>query len=162
MATEKVKTNVPVFLFLLNERNEVYLQRRFQTGFMDRYYEPPAGGLHDKEFPQEAACREAQEEAGVRVRPKDIELFHVFLDFNEEANPYLGLMFRARAWDGIPFIAEPNYCDSSGFYSLNNLPKKIIPQVRDALEQLLSAGSIELSNYKSLTARLEEQRSELK
>lgn len=161
-ATEKVKINVPVFLFLLNEKNEIYLQRRFQTGFMDGYYEPPAGGMQDKEFPQEAACREAQEEAGVRVRPGDIELFHAFLNFNDKTNPYLGLMFRTRIWDGKPFIAEPNYCDSSGFYGLSNLPEKIIPQVRDALGQLLSARSIELSNYKSLRARLEEQHAELK
>jgi 8-oxo-dGTP pyrophosphatase MutT (NUDIX family) len=156
--TEKVKTNVPVFLFLIDDKNRVYLQRRYQTGFLDGYYEPPAGGLHDKEFPQAAACREAKEEAGVIVDPRDVELFHAFLNFNTETNPFLGLFFRTRKWQGAPVITEPDLCDDANFYTLDQLPEKVIPQVRDALDHLLSGPAIVLSNYESLTARLEEQR----
>src|SRR6185436_50351 len=111
-----VKANVPVFLFLVDDTDRVYLQRRFQTGFFDGYYEPPAGGLHDKEFPQAAACREALEEAGVVVDPADTELFHAYLNLNDTTNSYLGLFFRTLKWQGTPTITEPNLCDDAGFY----------------------------------------------
>lgn len=156
--TEKAKTNVPVFLFLINEKDRVYLQRRFQTGFLDGYYEPPAGGLHDKEFPQDAACREAKEETGILVRSADLELFHTFVNFSTDTNPFLGLFFRTRKWQGNPVIAEPHLCDDAGFYSLDQLPEKVIPQARDALEYLLAGPAINMSNYESLLTRLEEQR----
>jgi len=136
----------------------VYLQRRYQTGFLDGYYEPPAGGLHDKEFPQAAACREALEEAGVIVDPSDVELFHCFLNFNSKTNPFLGLFFRTRKWQRVPIITEPDLCGDAGFYSLDHLPEKLIPQARDALKNLLSAQAITLSNYESLEAKLDKQR----
>jgi 8-oxo-dGTP diphosphatase len=158
---EKITVYVPVFLFLIDAKNRVYLQRRCNTGFLDGYYEPPAGGLHDKEFPQAAACREALEETGVIVKPADIELFYTFLNFNPDTNTYLGLMFRTRTWKGDPVIAEPHLCDDAGFYSLDNLPNKLIPQARDALKHLLSPESITLNNYASLMEEIEKQRQSL-
>lgn len=153
----KTKVNVPVFMFLVNDKDEVYLQRRFQTGFFDGYYEPPAGGLEVGEFPQVAACREVLEEAGVKVDSKDVELFHTFLNFNTEDDPFFGLFFRTRTWTGVPRIMEPALCDDAGFFPLDRLPEKMLPQARDAAECILSAPSIDLSNYTSLKQRVEEQ-----
>ena len=155
--TEKATPHIPVFLCLIDEKDRVYLQRRYDTDFLNGYYEPPAGGLHENEFPQEAACREAREEAGVEVDPADIELFQAFLNFNPEAGPYLGLFFRTRKWSGTPSIMEPKLCDKADFFALNQLPDKMIPQARDALENVLTAPAITLSNYESITGRLEEQ-----
>lgn len=148
---EKMNATIPVFMFLVDADDRVYLQRRFNTGYLDGHFEPPAGKVDEEEFPQEAACREALEEAGVTVKPDDIELFHTYMNLSG-GNPWLGLMFRTRVWDGIPNIQEPDKCDVSGFYHLDDLPK-LTPQVEDGIIRLLGTPAIQLTNYDSIDSK---------
>ncbi len=150
---EILKATVPVFTFLINDKTQVYLQRRFQTGYLDGYYEAPAGKMDmnvegDREFPKDAACREAFEETGVTVKPEDLEFFHAYMNLTLD-KPWMGLMFRTRKWIGTPSIQELNKCDDAGFYDLSKLPK-VTPQVRDGLARLLVAPSIEISEYDTI------------
>jgi len=67
---EILRATIPVFTFLINDKVQVYLQRRFSTGYLDGYYESPAGKMDmceegKDEFPNDAACREVLEETGV-------------------------------------------------------------------------------------------------
>lgn len=142
---ERMRATIPVFLYLIDDQERVYLQRRYQTGYKDGCYEPPAGKVDEGEFPQFAACREALEEAGVIVDPKDVELFHTYTNLTDR-NPWVGLMFRTRKWQGEPSIQEPDKCDDAGFFSLEELPT-VSPQVRDGLGRLVTAASIEMSTY---------------
>ena len=114
---ERMKATVPVFVYLINEQDRIYLQRRSNTGYLDGYYEPPASKVDDGEFPQVAACREAREEAGIEVSAADLELFHTYMNISN-GKPWLGLMFRTRKWQGTPAIQEPNKCDHAAFFSL--------------------------------------------
>lgn len=59
-----MRATVPVFVFLLDTKQRVYLQRRYKTGYLDGHYEPPAGKVDSNEFPVDAACREAYEGRG--------------------------------------------------------------------------------------------------
>jgi 8-oxo-dGTP pyrophosphatase MutT (NUDIX family) len=144
-----MKATVPVFLFLVDSQDRVYLQRRFRTGYLDGYYEPPAGKTDHGELLTQAACREAREEAGVIVDPASLELFHTYLNLSNN-NPWLGIMFRTRTWQGTPAIQEPDKCDDAGFFALNTLPSHLTPQVRDGLSHLLSAPSIAMDNYSDI------------
>lgn len=146
---EILKPTIPVFVFL-TEGEKVYLQRRYNTGYRDGFYEPPVGkmdyGLDGyRESPQEAGCREVLEEAGVIVQPDDLQLFHAYLNY-AEGDPWLGLMFRATVWTGVPSIREPHKCDESGFFDLSDLPK-VTPQVRDGLNRLLISNTVEIPTY---------------
>ncbi len=148
--SERLLATVPVFTFLINDSNEVYLQRRYQTGYLDGYYEPPAGKMDNNgESAQEAACREAHEESGVLVLPEDIELFHTYLNLSE-GKPWLGLMFRTRTWAGTPTIQEADKCDDAKFFGYTDLPK-LTPQVRDGIARLLISPAIEMSNYTDIS-----------
>ena len=144
MAT-RMQATIPVFVFLVDARRRVYLQRRYQTGYKDGCYEPPAGKVDEGEFPQAAACREALEEAGVVVEPGDLELFHAYTNLTNN-QPWVGLMFRTRKWSGGPSIQEPDKCDDAGFFPLDELPT-VTPQVQDGLDRLVTAASIEMSTY---------------
>jgi 8-oxo-dGTP pyrophosphatase MutT (NUDIX family) len=142
---EIMKATVPVFVYLIDDRKRVYLQRRFNTGYLDGYYEVPAGKIDVEEFPKQAACREAFEETGITIDPEDLALFHSYLNLSNN-RPWLGLMFRTRKWKGTPAIREPEKCDDSRFFDESELPK-LTPQVRDGLARLFVASSIELSTY---------------
>jgi 8-oxo-dGTP diphosphatase len=146
---EVMKATIPVFVFLVDESEQVYLQRRFETSYMDGYYEPPAGKMDEGEFPKRAACREALEEAGVVIDPDDIEYFHSYMN-NSGGKPWLGMMFRTRLWRGRPTIKETEKCDDAGFFGLDNLPK-LTPQVRDGIARLMIAPAIEISEYDDIT-----------
>lgn len=142
-----MKATIPVFVFLLSHQC-VYLQRRYQTGYLDGYYEPPAGKVDENEFPIDAACREAREESGVLVEPGDLELFHTYI--NTTGNqPWLGILYRTTIWQGTPRIQEPHKCDHAGFFSLDNLPK-ITPQVKDGLARIATAPAIHMDTYSNI------------
>jgi len=141
-----VQVKLVVFLFLIDKHDRIYLQRRFNTGFLDGQYEPPAGGVDQGEFPKQAACREVMEEAGVTVSHDDIELFHGYMNFNQTPTPYLGLMYRTRRWQGEPRNIEPHLSDDSGFYALDELPN-VIPQVKEAVKVLLDGPSIDFNTF---------------
>lgn len=138
---------VPVFTFVINKADEVYLQRRFNTGYRDGHYEPPAGKLDLGEFPVQAACRETKEESGIIVIEKDLELFHTYTNLSNN-QPWLGLFFRTRTWLGTPEICEPYKCDDAGWFSVDD-PPLLAPQVSDAIGKVLTAHTIDMSNYQS-------------
>lgn len=140
-----IQAVIPVFVFLLNDENEVYLQRRFQTGYLDGHYDCPAGKIDEGEFPSVAAVREAKEEAGITVDPENLEFFHSYMNLTDN-KPWFGIFYRTRVWQGIPEIVEPHKCDEASFYSLDKLPN-VIPQVRDALKVILTASTIQSSEY---------------
>lgn len=144
MATP-MKATVPVFVFLLDDQDRIYLQRRYNTGYLDGYYESPAGKMDEGEFPAPAACREVLEEAGVVVNPDNLELFHSYMNLSH-GNPWLGLMFRTRKWQGTPTIQELHKCDDAGFFSLDDLPK-MTPQVADGIQKVLVSPAIAMNNY---------------
>lgn len=139
---------VPTFIALIDDQNRVYLQRRFQTGYLDGYYEPPAGKVEEDEFPTDGACREALEEAGVTIEPEDLELFHAYMNLSN-GDPWLGLMFRTRKWKGTPSIQETDKCDNARFFSLDELPE-MTPQVADAMRHVLDGPAIKMPNYRNI------------
>lgn len=146
---ERMKATIPVFTYLLDNEKGVYLQRRYQTGYLDGYYEPPAGKVDDGEFPLDAACREAHEEAGVTINPTDLELFHTYANLSNGVG-WIGFMFRTSTWQGVPIIQEPEKCDDAGFFPLDKLPQ-VTPQVRDGLAAIATASSIAMSHYSDIS-----------
>ncbi|MGW6833754.1 NUDIX hydrolase [Streptomyces sp. NPDC054949] len=91
------------------------------------------------------ACliREAEEEAGLTIRPEDVELVHTvhMLDENENENgdglPRLGLVFRARTWSGTPEVREPDKCLEWAWFDPSRLPEPIVPYTRLAIDGIL-------------------------
>jgi 8-oxo-dGTP diphosphatase len=92
--------------FLLREESghSCVLLGRKKTGFGAGKVVGVGGKLEAGESDGDAACREMQEETGVRVRPADLERAgRIFFDF--PARPAWNMdtaLFVARRWSGVP------------------------------------------------------------
>lgn len=130
-----IKVTPSIFVALVKDA-KVLLLRRQNTGWCDGYYDLPAGHLEDQEELKAAAARELLEEAGVTVKPDDLKLIHIHQNHHRSDNPHYGYIFKAEKWEGKPKLTEPSKSDDIGFFGLDNLPAKITPYVRAALEGL--------------------------
>lgn len=103
---------------------------------MDGYYDLPAGHLENQEKLKEGAARELKEEAGITVEPDDLKLIHLHQNHHVPEQPHYGYIFLAKKWQGHPKLVEPEKSDDIDFFSLDNLPQKITPYVKEALDKL--------------------------
>ncbi|MFJ3174729.1 NUDIX domain-containing protein [Streptomyces roseus] len=101
-----------------------------------------AGGTHhflaghcEQESAVACLVREAKEEAGLHIDPRDVELAHV-VDMVDQpgAQPRIGFVFRARRWTGVPEVLEPDRCVSWGWWPADALPEPTVPYTRAAIE----------------------------
>ena len=122
---------VAVHLFFLKD-DKILLLRRFQTGYEDGNYSVVAGHVEAGETVTQAAVREAQEEAGVMLQPKDLQVVHVM---NRKSNDErVDFFVVVKAWEDEIRNREPDKCDDLAWFLLNSLPANMIPYVRFAIE----------------------------
>ncbi|MFJ8902800.1 NUDIX domain-containing protein [Streptomyces sp. NPDC102370] len=123
------------------------------------YLEDPAGRLllglrhHEAAFAPETwhflaghceqenavAClvREADEEAGLRIDPRDVDFAHVLHQLpGPGRRPRLQLVFRARAWRGEPEVREPDKCLAWRWWEPGALPEGLVPYTREAIAHI--------------------------
>jgi ADP-ribose pyrophosphatase YjhB (NUDIX family) len=141
-----IKVIPSVFTAIIDD-GKVLLLRRANTGWLDGYYDLPAGHLEKEETFKEGAVRELEEETKLKVLPEDLRLIHAYQNYNYPDRPHYGYIFQARRWNGIPQIGEPDKCDDLAFFPLDKLPTKITPTSADALENLDSE-EVTFSYYK--------------
>ncbi|MFD6189610.1 NUDIX domain-containing protein [Streptomyces sp. NPDC060275] len=81
--------------------------------------------------------REAQEEAGLHIERKDVELAHVIHHIDKAGDrPRTGLFFRVRAWSGEPELREPDKCTQWKFWDPAALPDDLVPYTRVAIARI--------------------------
>lgn len=111
---------------------QVLLSRRYQTGYEDGNYSLPAGHVEDGESLTECMAREAREEIGVMVPPKQYTLVHVM--HRKKADIRMDFFFTADIGNQKPVIREPEKCDDLRWFPLKKLPTNTIPYIRHAIE----------------------------
>ena len=126
---------VPAVYIILERVNEVLLSRRFQTGYQDGNYNLPAGHVDEGELPLAALLREVKEEIGVELILEDVRFVHTMYrakaDMTGQRADYF---FTTTKWKGEPKNLEPDKCDDVRWFTYDNLPEKMTPHVRLALE----------------------------
>ena len=136
MAKERFKLIASVYLVLMRN-NKILLSRRYNTGYFDGNYSFPAGHLDGSETLKQGMIREAKEEIGVGLELNDLELIHV-MNRKIPNDERLDFFFSAKKWLGEPKIMETNKCDDLSWFELDNLPKNIIPYIKQAIDSILN------------------------
>ncbi|MFF3013801.1 NUDIX domain-containing protein [Streptomyces sp. NPDC057939] len=126
---------VGVHLHLQREDGRVFLGLRHPTcAFAPSTYHFLAGHC-EQESAVGCVVREAREEAGLLIDPKDVELVHVVHMVDRPgAQPRMGLVLQARRWQGTPEVREPDRCTSWGWFDPGRLPSPIVPYAAVAIE----------------------------
>jgi mutator protein MutT len=127
------------YAVLVNDKQEVCMMRRANTGWKDGYYGFPSGRVERSETFLETVVRESKEEVDIDVNPQDASLFLIqnrFDDNQQVTKDWVDMFFVVNKWNGTPKIAEPHKCDAIEWFSLDNLPEKIVANVADALNYL--------------------------
>lgn len=128
---------------LLLRGDEVLLQLRRGTGYMDGRWATLAGHVDPGESVHEAAVREAPEEAGVRLDPADLEAvttLHRFERGGPQVEQRCDWFFVARRWSGDPAVAEPDKAAEMHWFPLAALPDLVVPHERLVLDGVRDGG----------------------
>jgi len=133
---------VPAAYVYLRHEDRVLLQLRQNTGYMDgRWAAAVAGHVELGETAVSAAAREAVEELGIRIHPRDLTPLTAMQRTDGTAEPReqrIDWFFTATAWEGRPTIREPLKCADLAWFPLTNLPELIPPHERLVLDGLAS------------------------
>jgi 8-oxo-dGTP diphosphatase len=117
--------------------DEVLLQLRRNTGYMDGHWAAAAAGHVERgETAYDAARREAREEVGVDLG--DLT-FVTSMQRTQGADPIderIDFFFTCRSWTGEPRIVEPDKSGGLGWFRLDALPDPVVPHERFVLERL--------------------------
>ena len=90
---------------LLDDRGRVLLQQRPEGKAMAGLWEFPGGKITAGETPEEALCRELNEELGIVVATDDLEAF-AFASHRYDTFHILLLLYLCRRWEGTPVARE--------------------------------------------------------
>jgi 8-oxo-dGTP diphosphatase len=128
---DRFKLLSAVHIFLIRS-GRVLLLRRFNTGYEDGKYSVIAGHLDGNEPVEKAAIREAREEAGIEIAPRDLQVVGVMHRRSEDER--IDFFLTATSWAGEVRNCEPHRCDRLAWFDLERLPDNVVPYVGRALE----------------------------
>lgn len=137
---ERYKSNVAVFLILTRQNdkgeNEILLQKRKNTGYMDGMYDLAATGhLEENESLKDAMVRESFEEIGIKIKKEDLELVTVYQEnYKDLGYSYLRFFFKVKKYKGIPKVMEPHKFEGLLWVNVNEIPKNTIYHIKNALK----------------------------
>jgi ADP-ribose pyrophosphatase YjhB (NUDIX family) len=121
-----------VHLFLFKQE-KVLLLRRFQTGFEDGNYSVPAGHIDQGESAKSAMVREAEEETGIKIDKKELQMIHVMHRLGND-HERIDFFMTAEKWLGEPEICEKDKCDKLIWAEVDQLPENMVPYILSALK----------------------------
>lgn len=142
---------VPAAYVVFRRRDQVLLQLRSGTGYLDGHWAAAAAGhVEQDETVFAAAVREAAEEVGLAITPADltpITVMHRTGARHEAIDERVDFFFVCRHWTGEPRIVEPTKAADLRWFGLDALPDPVVPHERYVLEQLVAATLAPVTTY---------------
>jgi 8-oxo-dGTP diphosphatase len=119
---------IATLLYCFNDRDEVLLLHRAQNPNKG-LWSPCGGKLHtdDGESPHACACREAEEEMGLKLQPRDLHLTGIITERGYEGEAHWLLFLfevKPRLKEVPPTIREGSFA----FHSIPDLSKLQLPK----------------------------------
>lgn len=129
------KIPMAVILMLIRNNNgkeEILLQKRKNTGYMDGYYDfGAAGHVEEKETMKMALIREAKEEIDIDIDIKNVEFVTMIHDIKDKE--YINGYFKVTKWKGEPKVNEIDKIEEIKWCDIYDLPKNIIENRKTAI-----------------------------
>lgn len=119
---------VATLLYCFSERDEVLLMERAQEPNLGMW-SPCGGKLHTEEgeSPYACACREAEEELGMRITPRDLHLTGIVSEHGYQGQSHW-LMFLFEVMTKLTKLPPAHREGHFGFFSRDALPGLKLPQ----------------------------------
>lgn len=128
MTIERHKIIVSLYL-VLEKDGHFLLSLRHNTGYEDGNYGLVSGHLEARESVIQGMIREAKEEIGITIDPKNLSLVHV-LHRNADR---VDLFFKVSQWEGEIQNLEPKKCRGVSFFPMDRLPNNLVGYIGDVL-----------------------------
>ena len=125
------KIVLKVRLILYNKGKILLLK---QTKANGGNYTLVGGTVESLEYARESLIRESLEEAGIILRPKDLQLVHV-LHKKTTTSQRITLYFKATRWEGALQAREPEKFKEAEWFSLDRLPKNLTGTVGHVMKE---------------------------
>jgi 8-oxo-dGTP pyrophosphatase MutT (NUDIX family) len=127
------------YLVLRRPDGQVLLQLRSGTGYRDGYWAVGAAGhVEAGESVLAAACREADEELGIRIDQTDLEPLCAMhrTGGGKPVDQRVDFFFGCTRWQGEPTLREPDRAAALQWAALDALPEPVVPHERWVLDRL--------------------------
>ena len=138
---ERYRTLSVVGLMLIRQKNrkeEILLQKRKNTGYMDGYWDFSATGhVEDMESMKMAIKREAKEEICIDIDINDLEFITLIHKVSDINIIYYNGYFKAKKWKGEPKIGEPNKNEEIKWFDIHNLPDNLVDDRKEAINNYI-------------------------
>lgn len=155
MVKKRYSSKVVVFLLIKryeNNREEILLQKRMNTSFMNNMYDMACSGhLEQDESISQAIVREAFEELGIIVSEKDVKLLTVVHPYQDD---YLRFFFTTDKYEGTPTIKEPEKCSDLRWFPIDDLPNNTTDIVKKVLTNIKLGINYDDGNFSRQKAQL--------
>ena len=143
---KKARFTLSIFSTIILRKNEqILLMKRPEQALSGGLYAFPGGGMDGKETVTTATIREASEELGITITPRDLHFMHVMHIKTDSSSEYINFFFETDVWTGTPSIMEPDKCDELTWFDTDDLPEPIMPTHKKVLE--LMSKKIYFSEY---------------
>lgn len=130
-AKKRTGASVSAYLLLTREEN-VLLGLRQNTGYCDGMWSFPAGHVEEGEPASRAMAREAEEELGIRIEPKDLRPVHIM---HRQSNRWnVDIFFTCSKWEGQVENKELDKCAKLAFFPMQSLPDPMVGYNKEVLE----------------------------
>ena len=114
------------FTIIENDKGEILLQKRLNTGYYDGWYSLPSGHIEDWEFTSESIIHEMEEELGIQIDPQKNKLVHVLHRLDHDRQ-YFDICYVVDNWEGTITNKEPEKCSELLWCDPKNLPEHTAP-----------------------------------
>ena len=121
-------------------RDQVLLQLRRGTGYMDGHWAAAAAGhVEAGESVLDAAVREAAEELGIVLDPADLVplcAMHRTVAPHGPIDERVDFFFECRVWSGAPTTQEEHKSADLSWFDLSALPDPVVPHELQVIDGL--------------------------
>lgn len=142
--TDRFRVVPAAYVVLRRENDEVLLQLRCGTGYMDGHWALAAAGhVEAAESVLEAATREAAEELGIVIETVDLVplcAMHRTAANHQPVDERVDFFFACRSWRGEPRLLEADKAAELRWCRLDDLPDPVVPHERFVLDRLRGGG----------------------